>query len=791
MNFYRKYFQNSIRRKILLFFVMSFFTMSLFIFFFIQEYSKEHFYKLSESQYLANLGSERNVFDQYLTEKIRPLDDLINRVEWMHEKYQTGRYDSEFVYKEQILEDLEFLQSNTRVYESLYLITPDRHLYIFPALELEVSSMKISQEQYDELLEEKFILTSKNRLSRRTGTSVIDVSRKIKHNEVIYGIIGGTINLNELSRDFLASFEKPKDYNFVASDGKIIVALDESFIMQDTDFDFSKITSDAGKFTLGKENYFYSKLSKISDSYLISKIDDETLYGGIDRLLLIIFHILMLFLVALLLLTFLGIKKITDPLISLKNAMDEAKNGDFYARAQKLTDDEIGQAADSFNILMDRIRTLTFFDALTNLPNYEQFKYWFSQSIKVKDADHWSYSFVIISINDFKKINEAYGVDAGDQLIIQVANRLKNFQKRFPSLLFLSRFSGDEFLLFYKNIESREKLEDEVQILLKHLNTPYLHKGSNIFLRLVAGGTFCDVCYSNLDYQMSVASNARSMAKKEKLDYFVVSNKESLIQGLADVKNLENDLFEALEKGHLQVYYQPIYNVKAKKFLCLEALLRYQHPERGLISPLDFIPLAEEMGIIDQITVFVIDRALKDMHKLETMGYGKFDIHINISPVHMNKECFVSDICNTVSNHKFNPKRVWLEITEDIALYDFGRQEAKLLELKEKGIHISIDDFGTGYSSFLYVNQLSADQLKIDKSFVINMMKNPRDLEIIKTISTLGQSLGIDLVAEGVEDLESADLLSQLGINKLQGFYFALPMKIEDLEVFFKKKNEE
>jgi diguanylate cyclase (GGDEF)-like protein len=194
--------------------------------------------------------------------------------------------------------------------------------------------------------------------------------------------------------------------------------------------------------------------------------------------------------------------------------MDKAREGDFFAWAEKKTSDELGKAADSFNYLMERIRTLTFFDSLTNLPNYEQFKYWFAQSAKERDLSEKSYSFVLLSVNGFKKVNEAYGVEAGDQILIQVATRLKNFKKRFPALLYFSRFSGDEFLLFYKDIENKNALEQEILSLLKNLNAPYLYKGNNIYIRFVAGGAFCEECYKNLDVQMSAASNARSIAKK-------------------------------------------------------------------------------------------------------------------------------------------------------------------------------------------------------------------------------------------------------------------------------------
>ena len=144
--------------------------------------------------------------------------------------------------------------------------------------------------------------------------------------------------------------------------------------------------------------------------------------------------------------------------------------------------------------------------------------------------------------------------------------------------MYVSRFSGDEFLLFYKNIENKNVLEQQIISLIKNLNNPYLYKGNNIYIRFVAGGAFCEECYKNLDVQISAASNARSIAKKEAKDYFIIGNKDNILNNLVDIKNLENDLHAALEKGHFEVCYRPLFNIEKNDYLCAEALLRYNHP---------------------------------------------------------------------------------------------------------------------------------------------------------------------------------------------------------------------
>ena len=786
MNFYKKYIKENLRARISFYLTIGFIFMSVFILFITQNYSKSNLYKISEKNYSLSVKSERDLYDSHIIEKRRLLDDFIKQTEWYLAREGNNINPSSWFLDYSILDNLKFFQNNnSRYFEQVFLVTPDLKMYTYSDLFQIDLPVEITQRQYEAAEKNDLSIISQGRISRYSGDPIFTIAKGVKYNQKNIGVIGATLNLKELSKELSEKSTNTQGDFYVVRDGKYIIHKDPAMILTDSNFDFSFLENDSGQEVLKNETYFYLKTKEIPDGWLVSKIEHKNLYGDIDKLMLVLFLLLMTFLAGFILISYMTAKSITDPVISLKEAMDKAREGDFFAWAEKKTSDELGKAADSFNYLMERIRTLTFFDSLTNLPNYEQFKYWFAQSAKERDLSEKSYSFVLLSVNGFKKVNEAYGVEAGDQILIQVAGRLKNFKKRVSALLYVSRFSGDEFLLFYKDIENKNILEQEILSLLKNLNAPYLYKGNNIYIRFVAGGAFCEECYKNLDVQMSAASNARSIAKKEGRDYFIVGNKDNILNNLVELKNLENDLHTALEKGHLEVYYQPLYNVEKEDYLCTEALLRYNHPEKGLILPMEFIPLAEEIGITDKIGEFVLEQSIKDMKNLEKLGYKKLDIHVNISPAHINKNDFTQNIISIAKKHNFSPRRIWLEITEDVALFNLQQQEQKFQVLKENGVKISIDDFGTGYSSFLYLKQLSADQIKIDKSFVINMKTNKRDLEIIKTITTLAKSLNIDLVTEGVEDQDSFEILKDLGVRKMQGYHFARPMDISALERFF------
>lgn len=792
MNIMNKYINKSIKRQTLLYLTIAFIIMFSFILIITQKYSKSHFYALTESNYALSIESEKEIFNNYVVEQTKSMNDFIKKTEWNLERTAFEGFNEDTWFNDYLIfEDIKFFyENNSQFYEQVFLATPNLEMYTYSDLfELDLP-VKINEEQYQAASKNDLSIISQGRISRYSGQPIFTITRGVKHNGKIIGIIGGTIDLKELSKEFKYILKEKPGETYIIRDGKYIVHNDPQMILKDVDFDCSFIEGEKGIFSIPENKIFFTKTKGVFNGYLVSQVPNSSLYGDIDKYMFILLLMLLASLTGVVGLSYIAVKKFTDPIISLKEAMDKATEGDFFAKAEKTTLDELGQAVDSFNVLMERIRTLTFFDKLTKLPNYEQFKYWFNQETRNKNVDEISYSFVLTSINGFKKINETYGVEAGDQVIIQVARRLEKVQKRFSMPLFLCRFSGDEFLLFYKNIENKSALEEELLTLLRQLNSPYLYQGTSIHLRFVIGGSFCEECYKNLDFQISAVSNARSIAQKERREYFIIGNKDNILDSLVEIKSLENELHSALAKGELQVYYQPIYSANNHDFLSIEALVRYNHPERGIISPIEFIPLAEEIGIIDKIDKFVLEETLKDMKNLESKGFGELEVHVNISPAHISKDNFTAEILEIPKKYNFSSHRIWLEITEDIALYNLEQQEQTLLELKKNGLRISIDDFGTGYSSFLYLNQLSADQIKIDKSFIINMKNNKRDYEIVKTIITLSHSLNIDLVTEGVEDEEIYNILKDLGVNKMQGYYFAKPMDIGNLETFLMERKK-
>lgn len=786
MVFVNKYFQKSIKRKTLLYLTIVFIIMCSSILFITQKYSKNNFYSLAENNYAYTVKSEKNLLNSYLVDRTKSMNDFIKKAEWDLERENEESFNQvNWLDDSRILEELKFFYQNNNVfYEQVFLSTENLEMYTFSDLfELELP-VKINQAQFDAASNNDLSIISRGRVSKYSDKPIFTITRGLEYQGKVIAIIGGTIDLQELSKEFQKIVKEKPGETYIVRDGQYIVHDDPQMLLKDVNFDCSSFKEADGMVSISDNKIFYTETEGTLNGYLVSQISNSELYSDVDKYLLILLSMLIGLIGVSVFLIYMVAKKITAPAISLKKAMDKATEGDFFARAEKATDDELGDAANSFNILMERIRTLTFYDKLTKLPNYEQFKYWFRQETKGDNKSEKSYSFVLISINGFKKINESYGVELGDQVIIQIAGRLEKLQNRSSIPMFISRFSGDEFLLFYKNIENKVLLEEEILVILKALNSPYLIQDNSIHLRFVVGGSFCDECYRNLDFQISAVSNARSMAKKESKEYLIIGNKDNVLDSLFMLKSLENELHLALDKGHFQVYYQPLYSTDSKEYSCVEALVRYNHPEKGIISPVEFIPLAEEIDIIDKIDKFVFEQAIKDMQSLEQKGFKKLELHINVSPITMNKSYFSEGVLKTLRKHKFSPQRIWLEITEEVALLNLAEQERKIQELKKNGIRISIDDFGTGYASFLYLNQLSVDQIKIDKSFVINMKDNKSDFEIIKTITTLARSLELELVTEGVEDKESFEILNKLGANKMQGYFFAKPMDINHLEKF-------
>ena len=428
------------------------------------------------------------------------------------------------------------------------------------------------------------------------------------------------------------------------------------------------------------------------------------------------------------------------------------------------------------------ILKLAHYDMLTALPNRVLFKEYISQAIHRSKRINQYYALLFIDLDNFKMVNDTVGHNIGDQVLIETANRLKSAVRKND---IVARLGGDEFVIL---IETSQKKRDEVvtnivvvtEKILEHLQQPY-YIGENIFRISASIGIklFNDDKLS-MDELMRYADSAMYNAKFAGKNRFEFFNPE--LQKIMEEKILLiDDLRDAIEKKNMTLYYQPqiFYAKNEKNVVGVEALIRWIDPDKGIISPADFIPLAEESGLIVELGRWILQEAAS---QLEIWSRDKekkeWRVSINVSSQQFEEENFVALLRDILKRYKINPKLIMLELTEGVLIQNETTIE-KLNELKELGFSLSIDDFGTGYSSLAYLKKLPMDELKIDKSFVDDLLDDENDEIIVQTIISIGQKFGMDVIAEGVETKAQFKKLCSLGCKLFQGYFFAKPTKAE------------
>jgi len=362
--------------------------------------------------------------------------------------------------------------------------------------------------------------------------------------------------------------------------------------------------------------------------------------------------------------------------------------------------------------------------------------------------------FGLFDIVDLSYINNEFGMDIGDKAITSLVFILKETFKSSDKII---RLNGDQFLVIIEEpIDSKEIIKLEKIFLEKLENFNKMNKnGYKIFI--------CKV-FKRYEKNLSIKTTMKTL-----FDQLSFEKKH----GDGAFYLLGNDIKRGIENKEFKIYYQPKINIKTK-IVEFEALMRWNHPEKGYISPLIFIPIAERTSLIIDLTDFLIEQVKKDIVKLKT------SVSLNISPIHFNKKYFSEEI---MSKHGIL-KGINFELTEGAFIDDIDKCIEKMSDLKKIGINFSIDDFGTGYSSLSYLSKLPVTTLKIDRSFVVNMFESLEDMNIIKTIIELGKNLGLEVIVEGVETIEEIDILKDIGIENFQGYYYGKP---EELKVVLKK----
>ena len=419
----------------------------------------------------------------------------------------------------------------------------------------------------------------------------------------------------------------------------------------------------------------------------------------------------------------------------------------------------------------DRITYLAHYDSLTGLPNRHTFDAKLNEMRqRARDYGH-QLSVLFIDLDGFKNINDTLGHEAGDELLREVANCLTSCLEQGD---FCARFGGDEFAVIHMSADARRSAQVLAETIIAAVSDGHtaaghqVHVGASVGIALFSGGD------NNVSNLLKHADLAMYRAKADGRGVFRFFEPEMSIRA-ENRRQLEMDLREAIRRSEFQLYYQPIIDLKSRKIIGFEGLLRWNHPVRGFVPPADFIALAEETGLIVSIGEWVLRQACSDAAKWPR----EMRVAINLSPIQFRSEGLTSVVVNALAAGGLPADRLELEITENVMLGNSRHNIAILERLRMLGVRISLDDFGTGFSGLGYFRAFQFDKVKIDQCFVREMMRHPESLAIVRAAIGLGANLGISTTAEGVESVEQLERLIIEGCNEVQGYLFSRPQPYE------------
>lgn len=417
----------------------------------------------------------------------------------------------------------------------------------------------------------------------------------------------------------------------------------------------------------------------------------------------------------------------------------------------------------------EKLEILAYEDRLTELPNMAKFREELSD-VLIKSYNS-QIAIIYIDIDDFKLVNDTMGHHAGDLLIREFADDLLSFAKPEDRVY---RFGGDEYVVVLRSFSNEGKFRERMSKLMEVVRRPWIYNDHNFMISSSVGVAVYPEHGNSIEVLMQNADTALSYAKTEGKSRYLIYNDYMKDKTWSFIQ-LTSDLRMALERNEFFLVYQPQYNLIDETLVGFEALIRWMHPLKGMVYPLDFIPFAEATGLIDKIEEWVLETACRQSSEWESNGLGGFKISINISGNTLSKSSWVDKIGQKLGDYT-DYGRVIFEITETAVIDDIEDSIKSLETLHDMGIHIALDDFGTGYSSLTYLQKLPIDIIKLDKSFVWSIGIDDDKSFIVKTVIDLAHRLGIKVVAEGVETEEQLNFLRDAGCDLAQGYYFSKPI---------------
>ncbi|WP_227775097.1 GGDEF domain-containing phosphodiesterase [Paenibacillus sp. NAIST15-1] len=432
----------------------------------------------------------------------------------------------------------------------------------------------------------------------------------------------------------------------------------------------------------------------------------------------------------------------------------------------------------------ERIRYMAYYDDMTGLPNRRMFMQRLEESLEM--AAHASFSIAVLymDLDRFKRINDTFGTDFGDMLLMQIADRLLRSMTENDVI---ARMEGDEFICFMTNAGSEEEVKERVRQLLSVFEEPFelndipVHVTMSIGVKLIHEDMRihdAGLAVQQADYALS---RVKELGKNGYL-FFVPEMNDRPLERIT----LEHDMRKALTRGEFELYYQPQVDMSTYRIVGMEALVRWNHPERGLIPPGEFISLAEENGFIVALGTWIMEEACRQNKQWQDKGLERIPVSVNLSVRQFEMNNLTETVQEVLQRTGLEPQYLDLEITESMTM-EVSRASQTLRKLKDMGVAISIDDFGTGYSSLHYLKNFPIHRLKIDRSFVRDLQQDPNDAAIVSAIIALGHNMNMQVIAEGVETKEQLVFLQNNQCDNIQGYYFSPPLPRSGFESLFRR----
>ena len=423
------------------------------------------------------------------------------------------------------------------------------------------------------------------------------------------------------------------------------------------------------------------------------------------------------------------------------------------------------------------------YDFLTGLPNRQQLQTQLSKILVDASRSQRRVAVLCVGLDDFKGINEQFGYQTGDQLLQALTDRIRAHS---GSLGALARLGGDQFALVQAYIEQPYESAELAQYILDDLEAPFSIEQQNIRLRATIGITLFPEDGDTSEQLLQKAEQTMTLAKNRsrgRYQFYIASVDREMRRR----RELEKDLRDALACNQLYLAYQPQIRYSDHRVVGVEALLRWHHPQHGMIAPDLFIPLAEANGSIIAIGEWVLDQACSQLREWHDLGFTELRMAVNLSTVQLHHSELPRVVNNLLQVYRLPPGSLELEVTETSLMEDITTAAQHLLSLRRSGALIAIDDFGTGYSSLSYLKSLPLDKIKIDKSFVQDLIDDDDDTTIVRAIIQLGKSLGMQVIAEGVETFEQEAYVISEGCHEGQGYLYSKPLAARELSVYLKQ----